>query len=545
MHETRLALTIAGGVSLGAYEAGVLDELTWTLDKLNEKENSPDLPEEERRRYVIDIFTGGSAGSITGALVAFAMLHDWPGSRSMAREAWVERVDIRKLLGDGKGLSPAGILDKRFLYELRDGLLLRRMSAPGDTVPVTEKASFCPGDDRPVHFHFSLSNLNGIDYARAYANQEGALVTTYFKDRYARTLRPGSPRTWGDWRDLATAALASGTFPFAFPPELLDRTQDDYPGGMLGALRMSFVDGGIFDNEPLRAAFHAAGRHDRDEHADRLHLLIDPFVNTSARRDGFGPDQELVAIAGRLAAAIRGQASAKDFLKAERRNSELEWTDRVAIAAQSALGHLGDEHAAEVEAELDELLASMAKTKRVIDGDPTLSPDRLVTEAWPASRPLAPDASTVVRKFVAALGVAAGQQNKRTTDVYLIGARTEDLAGEGLGAFGGFFDERLRRHDYHVGRAYAREQLPAILNYPPGTIPHEPGVPPDMPDELRPLTDYSLDQLKRDHPREYREIWKRAATATVRGLKLHPILRPFVRPWIQGKIRKLVESMDE
>lgn len=545
MHETRLALTIAGGVSLGAYEAGVLDELTWTLDELNRRHDNPQLGDAERRRYVIDIFTGGSAGSITGAIVAFAMLHDWPRARAMTREAWVKRVDIRKLLGDGKGLPPAGILDKHFLYELRDGLLLQRMTKPDDPVPVSGRASFCPDDGRPVHLHFSLSNLNGIDYSRQFANDQARLVTTFFRDEFRLTLDPASPLTWGQWQALTTAALASGTFPFAFPPEVLERTIEQYPGSdEPDDLRMSFVDGGIFDNEPLRAAFRAATEHDEGEDVKRVHVLIDPFVNVSKRKVGFGPDSELVAIAGRLITAIRGQASAMDFLKAGRRNNELNWTNHLLEAAQRALGKLDPAQAAEVERELDALLENMVAVKQNVDHGAAPSAPALVEDVNRSSTAEVAGGSPLVRKFVAAMTIAAGQQNKRPSDVHLIGARLEDLAGKGLGAFGGFFDEKFREHDYHVGRSYARERLPAILGCEPGDVPHEPGVPEGIPDHEK-YANYELEQLKCEHLKEYNEVWKRAASAVTRGLKVPLIARPLVWLYARRKIRTMVEAMDD
>jgi predicted acylesterase/phospholipase RssA len=67
--ERRLAISIKGGVSLGAYEAGALFE---TL-RLIQYNNS--LPVDESTRWYIDVLSGASAGSITAAIVALALIN--------------------------------------------------------------------------------------------------------------------------------------------------------------------------------------------------------------------------------------------------------------------------------------------------------------------------------------------------------------------------------------------------------------------------------------------------------------------------------------
>ena len=57
----RLAITIAGAVSLGSYEAGVLYEV---LDAIHQHNCVPGTPDEER--IEIDVLTGASAGGDDG-----------------------------------------------------------------------------------------------------------------------------------------------------------------------------------------------------------------------------------------------------------------------------------------------------------------------------------------------------------------------------------------------------------------------------------------------------------------------------------------------
>lgn len=66
----RLAITIAGAVSLGSYEAGVLYEV---LDAIHQHNVVPGTPDEER--IEVDVLTGASAGGMIAAIVAHKMLY--------------------------------------------------------------------------------------------------------------------------------------------------------------------------------------------------------------------------------------------------------------------------------------------------------------------------------------------------------------------------------------------------------------------------------------------------------------------------------------
>ena len=107
MAHKNITLIIAGGVSLGSYEAGVLTELLYALENLVARPNGD--------RYRIDVMAGGSAGSITAALVARTIMHDYAGMKHVLHEAWVEKVDIERLM-DGPG--PDSLLSNDVQHEL-------------------------------------------------------------------------------------------------------------------------------------------------------------------------------------------------------------------------------------------------------------------------------------------------------------------------------------------------------------------------------------------------------------------------------------------
>lgn len=67
----RLAITIAGAVSLGSFEGGVLYEVVDALGQHNQA-SSPD------QQIHIDVFTGASAGGMTAAIASQNLLYSAP-----------------------------------------------------------------------------------------------------------------------------------------------------------------------------------------------------------------------------------------------------------------------------------------------------------------------------------------------------------------------------------------------------------------------------------------------------------------------------------
>lgn len=102
---------------------------------------------------------------------------------------------------------------------------------------------------------------------------------------YVKTIR--SLQHNNAWREIASTAIASAAFPLAFEPVVLNRYQyefgEDWAEDLRGLEKFPFtyVDGGMFNNEPIREATRLAAYLDMlrpYEQFDRRIVFVDPNV---------------------------------------------------------------------------------------------------------------------------------------------------------------------------------------------------------------------------------------------------------------------------
>lgn len=98
------------------------------------------------------------------------------------------------------------------------------------------------------------------------------------------------------WATISASAMASGAFTVAFEPVILKRyrseyskfgwiTSNEFNTEEIKELNFAYVDGGTFNNEPIKEAFKIGAFHDfqsenlnLEEDEDRLILFVDPSV---------------------------------------------------------------------------------------------------------------------------------------------------------------------------------------------------------------------------------------------------------------------------
>lgn len=545
--EVRVALILGGGVSLGSFSGGALAEVLRLLEG---------YPGERRAGGVtkplvpkIDVVTGASAGSMTLAILLRLLLDGRTAEeiQDAMRAAWVEGVGIDTADGDGQLLpdlrrhSAPSFLSKRPIEHLADRYL------GGNRATNPPRAAPSPLLADTVYASFAVANLHGID-VRAPAQmirQRSAgtgedtafadlLTTTFHDDRVrfrldaaeppadevavdaesgairlgGRNGIPGAPAA-EPWRLFRAAAIASGSFPGAFPPVSLLRRREEYgrlwPDDLargignlepVDAFRFAYVDGGTFRNEPLREAIELAALRDAGHDArgvERIFLFVDPHVSGSSqvraldfehavalhaqvdadgrvekheleRRDYAG---RLLSVLARVAGMLRGQSAFRDWLRAAKLNSRVDWQAEL----EPILRDLCRDHPRGGEL----LGAARRMLERIYQEKLARAPARAGAAASEARRrreadlegvaaELGPDANELARTLVLALRNAAGLRRKRHLNLVAITPWSVPdppipLAGNFLANFGGFLREGWREHDFDAGRFVAHRVL--------------------------------------------------------------------------------------
>lgn len=536
MPEIRVALIMGGGVSLGSFSAGALIQTLRLFDGFA-----------ARHPIRIDVATGASAGSMT---LAVALAHLYQGStldevEAALEAAWVRKIDFRHLNASAGGeRSAAGHAGSPPPSSILSDAIVREIAQK--TLPLDRWS------DRPPHpllaegalVSFALANLNGIpvrtegQLIRPSPHGDGAalgpkspfadaLQTTLHADqirfslqrseaggpgpaaRGVRVLRPwvgtsatNSTGALTSWHHFREAALASGAFPGAFPPIQLLRTREEY--GALwpeelesGRFPFHYVDGGLFQNEPLREAIHLASLQDAhpketptsEPKWERVFVLIDPNVSGTAeaytmdhqlpvrlertrREDGHdasiqvvpsGPMDPLLRTLRRVGATVASQATFRDWLKAARVNRQVAWRDEVSEIFQDLVPREGSD----VATRIDALLVHMYRAR----GGQHSGQERLQMAQDLAALP---DGDSLAGRLSLLLDGVANLHAKRKLNLVAItpaslpNGGSAPLAGSFLGNFGGFFEERFRRHDYAVGQHMAARVLVAPIGDPEG-----------------------------------------------------------------------------
>ena len=438
----RLSLTLSGGASLGAFEAGSAAALIvgWRHLRL-----------EEDVEASIDSIGGASAGAIVGLFSAHCVLSG-ADPVALLRDAWVEQVSLSLLRGRTAD-APLSFADLREdLPELFD-----------DHPPDADRAQ-----DRALALQISLTGLRGLAYPIAGRSRSEPIRGVTYADWGRFELEPGGGTEQllePEGASPLDFVLASASSPGGFAPALVDRSEDaeayekrgieDFPEDG----RLWYTDGGLVASQPIGRTF-AAGRllHGSEPDAQHLSILIDPRSEVSAGDEPWSdPESKLSWQTGtsRALAILSQQDLFEDLRRIEKDNSRLGWIDELTEALSPALKRGADEKLRKFIESLREERAELRSDEPDLDGE-----EGNLSEM---------DASELLR---CALRETTGLQGKHrlSLDVIspLILADDDDpkslLAGEFMGDFGGFLSEDLRASDfslgYRAGSAWLERCLP-------------------------------------------------------------------------------------
>jgi predicted acylesterase/phospholipase RssA len=483
----RLAITIAGAVSLGSYEAGVLYEI---LDALHQHNLDPLTPESEQIH--IDVLTGASAGGMTAIILAQKILfsadqfvgpYDNP-----VYNVWVKRIDLSGLQ-QTKADEPAlhSLFSSDLIEQISQEMLLSRYT--NGPKPAAQRHAAAA---EKIQVGVALTNLNGVDYGYPVkgfpVEPDSKFIYTRFTDQMTRMVDPAGNPACDEksfWEPLRQAAVACGAFPIAFRPQAVARSAAaepfDYAADNLipwtaDPRTFTYTDGGVLQNQPIGIAKNLVDVVDgHEDQENRFYLFVSPHAKFGDSNSTFtAANADYISLISRLAKVVMGQAGFQDWITAQAMNDRIDKLDERAKGLAEAI--------VDNELDVDCLRTAADSLLKLLFPEGQHNPpgstapetltsaqDRIanqykeeMADLASAFGPASPEA-LAFRDAVLTFESAAGLGARDTMQIYGITANESELAGAAVQAFLGFFDQTFRDHDYDIGRTHAKEFLKSAL----------------------------------------------------------------------------------
>ena len=485
----KLAITIAGAVSLGSYEAGVLWEV---LDAVRQHNQNPETSADDH--IIIDVITGASAGGMTAVILAQKLLYsvgEFQGPYdNPLYNTWVRGIDLASLQQtqpDEDALK--SIFSSDLITRISEDTLMARYAdgAPPPAMPH-------PAVDGQLSVGLALTNLNGIPYTYPVVPQ-GAFTYIDSSDQMTRQIVSEACDNAQFWEPLRQAAVASGAFPIAFRPQGIERSKQldpaDYSSPNLGwngqATTFTYSDGGILQNQPLGMAKNLVDPIDLHVQEKRFYLFVSPHEKDPKVTPFTTEEADYFHLIKRLVGAAVGQAGFQDWIRAEEINRRVSILDERAKELMQALLNRNID-IQPLQTTATAILDLFFRGGRIISPGSNKEETMAGAQARIAKQYAAemaklvniPNAALAFRDSVLAFETAAQLGARDMMTIYGITAKESELAGAGLQSFLGFFDQKYRDHDYDVGRDHAQKVLTSSavsgpsqlgpLNFTPGPL---------------------------------------------------------------------------
>ena len=569
----KLAIAISGAVSLGSFESGVMYEIIEAIAQHNQHSETT-----EEQKIIIDVITGASAGAMTAAILAQKLLFEADKLRSPYQNdiyrAWVEEADIHTLLQSGSDDNPdMAILSSGFVQQVGNKYLLNRYNSPSPSA-----AQRHPAVADSIQLGIALSNLNGFDFKINLTNFQGQLNSndeqdnsftfTKHKDCYITQIQGNrQDDNYNLWELIKRIAIASGSFPFAFQVQEVERISSDSaykgsefyteaePGKEPNKKPFAYTDGGVFENEPLGMAISLAKKIDTSAryYEKRFFLYVAPGAKSSSINNDFTAAQAFyVNTARALAGSIFTQSRFQDWIQVSDTNQSVKEFKNQAWFLRDLLKQHPDKYTEFAEV-AEKLLNTLYTDEQQKKADKELLQRKFEEEVQQLTS-LGENGAAIASSWLEAvqtLEKAANLGSKKLLTVYAITAKDKELAGEKLSAFGGFFDRQFRDYDYHVGRKKAVDflknlqqknsqgQQPGqiyLLNCKPGQNLQSPAVD---------LGDVELDKVDRKLRKQVKNLLLERLGRIIDSVEKRPLialpLKFFVKKMAEDKLEEILQ----
>lgn len=427
MPPLRLSLTLSGGASLGAYEAGAAAALALAVRHLDQQPG---------QQASIDAIGGASAGALVALFTAHALLEGLD-PEELLHETWVKRVTLPLLRSNGS----KALLS---FEELREGLpevLADRGSSGANGLR----------QDRPLALHIQVTGLRGNTYPIRGLRSDDPLRGVTYADWCEFELEPGGGASQilePKGHAPLDFVLASAASPGGFAPQLIDRSADAESYRRRGidnfpeSGHLWYSDGGLLGSQPLSRVIAAArSLHGRRDDAVGVHLLIDPRSETAETELWCDPkaDPSWQEGGSRALGVLSQQSLFDDLRHIEKVNSRIEWTERLADELEGALGKKANEILSGFLEHVESELEGMRSGESGRPDHPSGNRRDLLHRA------LSEIAGTVGKErieidVISPLLLADGDDDPGSL-----------LAGDFMGDFGGFLSQQLRASDFALG----------------------------------------------------------------------------------------------
>lgn len=467
----KLAVTIAGAVSLGSYEAGVVWEVLDAIRQHNEKQTDVD------DKIIIDVITGASAGGMTAVILGQKLLYcadEFNGADdNPLYNTWVKGISLQQLQNTQTNEDALlSIFSSNLIDDISQNTVMARYNDP-EKKPAQRHAAV--GDRLSIGL--ALTNLNGLPYS--YDMQTGGKFTYIdFSDELTRNIHDAAAfDNRESWEPLRQAAVACGAFPIAFRTQDIKRLRKvensyDYDSETLqwpdtDPVTFTYSDGGVLQNQPLGMAKNFVDMIDDHHRQDqRFYLFVSPHAHDPKPTIFTSAEANYLQVIKRLVGVFVGQAGFRDWITAEGVNTRVRLLDRRACQLQKQIinGNITVDALATVSDEIIKLFFNDPQRKPQ-PGASTLEPladaqGRIARQYHTEIAGLATQkAQDAFRDAVLAFETAAGLGARDIMRIYAVTAEENALAGAGLQSFLGFFNLQYRQHDYNVGRINGRKAI--------------------------------------------------------------------------------------